>query len=72
MEVVEEEFIALNNHIVVAKFLPLADGPRLWVVRFTPAHQRLWVSLVFNGWTVRTKGTEGPRLVSDGALLSFE
>jgi hypothetical protein len=41
MEVVGVEFIPLNHHIVIAKFLPLANGPRLWVGRSAPTHQRL-------------------------------
>jgi hypothetical protein len=40
MKVVGVEFIVLNHHIAVAKFLPLADGPRLWVGRSAFAHQR--------------------------------
>jgi hypothetical protein len=41
MEVVGVEFIALNHHITVAKFLPLANGPHLWAGRSAPTHQRL-------------------------------
>jgi hypothetical protein len=41
MEVVGVEFIALSHHIVIAKFLPLADGLCLWAGRSTPAHQQL-------------------------------
>ena len=41
MEVVGVVFIALNHFLVVAPFLPTADGPRPWSGRSVPAHQRL-------------------------------
>jgi hypothetical protein len=41
MEVVGVVFIALNHFLVVAPFLPTADGTRLWSGRSAPAHQRL-------------------------------
>jgi hypothetical protein len=41
MEVVRVEFIALNHHIVLAKFMPLADGACLWARRSAPTRQRL-------------------------------
>jgi hypothetical protein len=41
MEVVGVEFIALNHHIALAKFMPLADGACLWAARSAPTHQRL-------------------------------
>jgi hypothetical protein len=34
-------FIAPNHFLVVAPFLPTADGPRPWSGRSGPAHQRL-------------------------------
>jgi hypothetical protein len=34
-------FIAPNHFLVVAPFLPTADGPRPWSERSGPAHQRL-------------------------------
>jgi hypothetical protein len=41
MEVVGVVFIAPNHFLVVAPFLPTADGPRSWFERSTPAHQQL-------------------------------
>jgi hypothetical protein len=41
MEVVGVVFIATNHFLVVAPFLPTADGPRPWSERSAPAHQRL-------------------------------
>jgi hypothetical protein len=41
MEVVGVVFIAPNHFLVVAPFLPTADGPRPWSGRSAPAHQRL-------------------------------
>jgi hypothetical protein len=41
MEVVGVVFIAHNNFLAVAPFLPTADGPRPWSGRFASAHQRL-------------------------------
>jgi hypothetical protein len=41
MEVVGVVFIASNHFLVVAPFLPTADGPRPWSRRSAPAHQRL-------------------------------
>jgi hypothetical protein len=41
MEVVGVVFIASNHFLVVAPFLPIADGPRSWSGRSAPAHQRL-------------------------------
>jgi hypothetical protein len=41
MEVVEVVFIATNHFLVVAPFLPTADGPRPWSGRSAPTHQRL-------------------------------
>jgi hypothetical protein len=41
MEVVGVVFIATNHFLVVAYFLPTADGPRSWPERSAPAHQRL-------------------------------
>jgi hypothetical protein len=41
MEVVGVVFIAPNHFLVVAPFLPTADGLRLWSGWSAPAHQRL-------------------------------
>jgi hypothetical protein len=41
MEVVGDVFIASNHFLVVAPFLPTADGPRPLSGRSAPAHQRL-------------------------------
>jgi hypothetical protein len=41
MEVVGIVFIATNHFLVVASFLPTADGPRSWFGRPAPAHQQL-------------------------------
>jgi hypothetical protein len=41
MEVVGVVFIAPNHFLVVAPFLPTAEGPRPWSGRSGPAHQRL-------------------------------
>jgi hypothetical protein len=41
MEVVGVVFIASNHFLVIAPFLPTADGPRPWSGRSAPAHQRL-------------------------------
>jgi hypothetical protein len=41
MEVVVVVFIASNHFLVVAPFLPTADGPRPLSGRSAPAHQRL-------------------------------
>ena len=41
MEVVGVVFIAPNNFLAVAPFLPTADGLRPWSGRSAPAHQRL-------------------------------
>ena len=41
MEVVGVVFIASNHFLVVAPFLPTADGPRPLSKRSAPAHQRL-------------------------------
>jgi hypothetical protein len=41
MEVVGVVFIATNHFLVVAPFLPTADGPRSWSERSAPVHQRL-------------------------------
>jgi hypothetical protein len=41
MEVVGVVFIAPNHFLVVAPFLPTADGPRPWFGRSDPTHQRL-------------------------------
>ena len=41
MEVVGVVFIAPNHFLVVAPFLPTADGPHPWSERSGPAHQRL-------------------------------
>jgi hypothetical protein len=41
MEVVGVVFIASNHFIVVAPFLPTADGPHPWSRRSAPTHQRL-------------------------------
>jgi hypothetical protein len=41
MEVVGVVFIAPNHFLVVAPFLPAADGPRSWSERSAPTHQRL-------------------------------
>ena len=41
MEVVGVVFIATNHFLVVAPFLPTADGPRPWSGRSAPADQRL-------------------------------
>jgi hypothetical protein len=41
MEVVGVVFIAINHFLVVASFLPTADGPRPWSGWYAPAHQRL-------------------------------
>jgi hypothetical protein len=41
MEVVGVVFIAPNHFLVVAPFLPTADGPRPWSGRSAPTHQRL-------------------------------
>jgi hypothetical protein len=41
MEVVGVVFIATNHFLVVAFFLPSADGPRPWSGRSAPVHQRL-------------------------------
>jgi hypothetical protein len=50
MEVVGVEFIALNDHIAVAKFLQLVDGPRLKVGWSVPAHQRLETTVNNNSY----------------------
>jgi hypothetical protein len=39
MEVVGVVFISSNHFLVVAPFLPTADGPRPWSGRSAPAHQ---------------------------------
>jgi hypothetical protein len=41
MEVVGVLFIATNHFLVVAPFLPTADGPRPWSGRSAPTHQPL-------------------------------
>jgi hypothetical protein len=41
MKVVGVVFIASNHFLVVAPFLPTADGPRSWSGWSAPAHQRL-------------------------------
>jgi hypothetical protein len=41
MEVVGLVFIAPNHFLVVAPFLPTADGSRPWSGRSAPAHQQL-------------------------------
>jgi hypothetical protein len=41
MEVVGVVFIAPNHFLVIAPFLPTADGPRPWSGRSAPAHQWL-------------------------------
>jgi hypothetical protein len=41
MEVVGVVFIAPNHFLVVAPFLPTADGSRPWSRRSGPSHQRL-------------------------------
>jgi hypothetical protein len=41
MELVGVVFIATDHFLVVAPFLPTADGPRPWFERSAPAHQRL-------------------------------
>jgi hypothetical protein len=41
MEVVGVVIIATNHFLVVASFLPTADGPRPWSGKSTPAHQHL-------------------------------
>jgi hypothetical protein len=41
MEVVGVVFIAPKHFLVIAPFLPTADGPRPWSGRSGPAHQRL-------------------------------
>jgi hypothetical protein len=41
MEVVGVEFIAVNHHIVVAKFLPHTDDSHPWGGRSVLAHQWL-------------------------------
>jgi hypothetical protein len=41
MEVVGVVFIASNHFLVVAPFLPTADGPRSLSGRSVPTHQRL-------------------------------
>jgi hypothetical protein len=41
MQVVGVVFIAPNHFLVVASFLPTADGPRPWSGRSAPPHQRL-------------------------------
>jgi hypothetical protein len=41
VEVVGVVFIATNHFLVVASFLPTADGPCSWSRRSAPAHQRL-------------------------------
>jgi hypothetical protein len=57
MEVVGVVFIAPNHFLVVAPFLPTANGPPPWSGRSAPAHQRL--------------RPDGLRLVSDGACISI-
>jgi hypothetical protein len=39
MEVVGVILIASNHFLVVAPFLPTANGPCPWFGRFAPAHQ---------------------------------
>jgi hypothetical protein len=39
MEVVGVVFIAINHFLVVAFFLPTADGPRSWFGWFAPTQQ---------------------------------
>jgi hypothetical protein len=41
MEVVGVVFIATNHILVVAHFLPTADGPRSWPGWSAPAYQQL-------------------------------
>jgi hypothetical protein len=41
MDVVGVVFIAPNHFLVIAPFLPTADGPHPWSGRSGPAHQRL-------------------------------
>jgi hypothetical protein len=41
MEVVGVVFIATNHFLVVAHFLPTADGPRSWLGLSAPSRQRL-------------------------------
>jgi hypothetical protein len=41
MEVVGVVFIASNHFLVVAPFLPTADGPRSWSGRSAPKNQQL-------------------------------
>jgi hypothetical protein len=87
MEVVGVVFIAPNNFLAVAPFLPTADGPRPWSGRSAPAHQRLKTqrSVVTTISTailhlmrrqMSDKGSHGrssraPRTVREAAIIHF-
>jgi hypothetical protein len=87
MEVVGVVFIATNHFLVVAPFLPTADGPRLWSRRSAPAHQRLksqrsavtaisTATLHLMRRQMSDKGSHGwsgraPRTVREDAIIHF-
>jgi hypothetical protein len=83
MEVVGVVFIAPNHFLVVASFLPTADGPRPWSGRSTPTYQRLKsqrsaVTAIMHlmRHQMSDKGSRGqsgraPRTVREDAIIHF-
>jgi hypothetical protein len=80
-------FIAPNHFLVVAPFLPTADGPRPWSGRSAPTHQRLQpqrsavtaistATLHLMRRQMSDKGSRGlsghaPRMVRNDAIIHF-
>jgi hypothetical protein len=82
MEVVGVVFIAPNHFLVVAPFLPTADGPRPWSGRSAPAHQQLksqrsvvtaisTTTLHLMCRQMSDKGSRAPRTVREDAIIHF-
>jgi hypothetical protein len=87
MEVVGVVFIATNHFLVVAPYLPTADGPRPWSGRSAPAHQ--WLKMQRSAVTaisttilhlmrrqMSDKGSRGwsgraPRTFREDAIIHF-
>jgi hypothetical protein len=78
---------SLNHHIVVANFLPTADGPRSWPGQSAPTHQRLKsqqstitaISMAISSlnmssdvrWSSRGRFGRAPRTVCEDAKNEF-
>jgi hypothetical protein len=63
MEVVGVVFIATNHFLVVASFLPTADGPRPWSGQSITAHQ--WLKSQRSGVTTISTATIALNVLSD-------